>query len=190
MKIEKSHYFHICFILFSHFCPRDPDLGPKSHSFVIFLVMFFSYYFHMFGYPWAGAPVHSAIFEIHTETGEVATRHGHVHTWPASQTYLIHCWARGISDRNSAGKIKECDIFVLMVTPLLAWHCQKANWQDEDKDQFNYNSNPEDRDEDESNHNSKAETKTDRSITCEIYSKSYNILQLVTNPQANLSSSD
>ena len=39
-----SYYFNIL----SHFRARDPDMGTQSHVFVIFLVMFFSYYFHMF----------------------------------------------------------------------------------------------------------------------------------------------
>ena len=30
VKIEKSHDFHIGFILFSHFGARDPGLGPKA----------------------------------------------------------------------------------------------------------------------------------------------------------------
>ena len=55
---------YIIFIFLSHFWPRDPDSGPTDHIFVTFLVIFFSYYFHIIVYAWAGAPVHSAIFEI------------------------------------------------------------------------------------------------------------------------------
>ena len=43
-----SHFIHIIFICLLHFWARDPDPGPKSHIFVIFLVIFFSYYFHIF----------------------------------------------------------------------------------------------------------------------------------------------
>ncbi len=39
-------------------------MGPQIHIFVIFLVIIFSYYFHIFVYAWAGPPVHSAIFEM------------------------------------------------------------------------------------------------------------------------------
>ena len=65
--IYNFHIIFICFIVFifvSHFWPRDPHPGPKSHIFVIFLVIFFSYYFHIIVYAWAGPPVHTAIFEI------------------------------------------------------------------------------------------------------------------------------
>ena len=58
-----SHFNHIIFIILLHCWAPDPDPGPKSHIFVIFLVIFFSYYFHIIVYPWAGAPVHTAIFE-------------------------------------------------------------------------------------------------------------------------------
>ena len=51
--------FHLIFIFLSHFWARDPDPGSKSHIFVIFLVIFF----HIIVYPWAGPPVHTAIFE-------------------------------------------------------------------------------------------------------------------------------
>ena len=36
-----SHFIHIIFIFLSHFWARDPDPGPTSHIFVIFLVIFF-----------------------------------------------------------------------------------------------------------------------------------------------------
>ena len=58
-----SHFVHIIFIFLSHFWARDPDMDPKSHIFVIFLVIFYSYYFHIFVYAWPGTPVHTAIFE-------------------------------------------------------------------------------------------------------------------------------
>ena len=58
-----SHLIHIIFILLSHFWARDPDPGPKSHIFVIFLVIFFSCFLHIFVYAWAGPPVQAAIFE-------------------------------------------------------------------------------------------------------------------------------
>ena len=58
-----SHSIHIIFVFLSHFGARDPDPGHKSHILIIFLIIFVSYYFHISVYPWAGAPVHSAIFE-------------------------------------------------------------------------------------------------------------------------------
>ena len=49
--ISQFHYIFTCvsyyFIFVSHFWPRDPDSGPKNHIFVIFLVIFYSYYFHI-----------------------------------------------------------------------------------------------------------------------------------------------
>ena len=65
-----SHSFYMIFIFLLHFGARDPDPGPKSHIFVIFLVILFSYYFHIFVYPWAGPPVHSAIFENYSNPGD------------------------------------------------------------------------------------------------------------------------
>ena len=55
--------FHIMFMFLSHFWARDPDPGFKNHMFVIFLVILFSYDFHIFVYAWPGPPVHTAIFE-------------------------------------------------------------------------------------------------------------------------------
>jgi hypothetical protein len=40
-------FFHIILIFFSYFWAPDPDPGPKSHIFVIFLVIFVSYYFQI-----------------------------------------------------------------------------------------------------------------------------------------------
>ena len=46
-----SHVIHIILIFLSHFWARDPDPDPKSHIFVIFLVIFVSYYFHILWKP-------------------------------------------------------------------------------------------------------------------------------------------
>ena len=59
------HIWSMCFCktCFLHLEARDPDPGSKSHIFVIFLAILFSYYFHIIVYAWPGPPVNSAIFE-------------------------------------------------------------------------------------------------------------------------------
>ena len=54
-----SYFIHIIFIFLSHFWARDPDPGPKSHIFVIFLVIFCSYDFHIFCENLVFRPVHT-----------------------------------------------------------------------------------------------------------------------------------
>jgi hypothetical protein len=76
-----SHFIHIIFVFLLHFWARDPDPDPKSHIFVIFLVILFSYYFHIFVYAWPGTPVHSAIFETPADRTRSATATVQKHRW-------------------------------------------------------------------------------------------------------------
>ena len=54
-----SYYCHIC----TTFLGSGPRSGPQKSYFCNIPGHIFSYYFHMFVYAWAGAPVHSAIFD-------------------------------------------------------------------------------------------------------------------------------
>jgi hypothetical protein len=71
LEIVKSHYFHISFILFSLFGPRDLGLGPKSENNIKKMLTtcgsnvipqfhnifaFYSYYFLMFIAFWGSGP--------------------------------------------------------------------------------------------------------------------------------------
>ena len=58
-----SHLFNFIFICLSHFRARDQIRAPKIIFWSYSWSYFCSYYFHMFVYPWAGPPVHTAIFE-------------------------------------------------------------------------------------------------------------------------------
>jgi hypothetical protein len=69
-----SHLFHISIIFILHVCARDPDSDHKSHIFVIFLVILFSYDFHICVYTWAGGPAHSAIFERYNAAGQQSSQ--------------------------------------------------------------------------------------------------------------------